>query len=90
MCIRASIYGIGILLALVLALIASRFPIFHDDAMLVLELPPYRLPSLRVVLHKVREEVKSYVRKACGIVLWAMVILWGLTYFPGGSVERCV
>ena len=82
-----SIYGIGILLALVLALIASRFPIFHDDAMLVLELPPYRLPSLRVVLHKVREEVKSYVRKACGIVLWAMVILWGLTYFPGGSVE---
>ncbi|MCB6437721.1 ferrous iron transport protein B, partial [Erysipelatoclostridium ramosum] len=69
------IYGIGILLALVLALLASRFPIFHDDAMLVLELPPYRLPSLRVVLHKVKEEVKSYVRKACGIVLWAMVIL---------------
>ena len=83
-----SIYGIGILLALVLALLASRFPIFHDDAMLVLELPPYRLPSLRVVLHKVKEEVKSYVRKACGIVLWAMVILWGLTYFPGGSVEE--
>lgn len=82
-----SIYGIGILLALVLALLASRFPIFHDDAMLVLELPPYRLPSLRVVLHKVKEEVKSYVRKACGIVLWAMVILWGLTYFPNGSVE---
>lgn len=83
-----SIYGIGILLALVLALLASRFPIFHDDAMLVLELPPYRLPSLRVVLHKVKEEVKSYVRKACGIVLWAMVILWGLTYFPNGSVEE--
>lgn len=82
-----SIYGIGILLALVLALLASRFPIFHDDAMLVLELPPYRLPSLRVVLHKVKEEVKSYVRKACGIVLWAMVILWGLTYFPNESVE---
>lgn len=82
-----SIYGIGILLALVLALLASRFPIFHDDAMLVLELPPYRLPSLRVVLHKVKEEVKSYVRKACGIVLWAMVILWGLIYFPNGSVE---
>ena len=82
-----SIYGIGILLALVLALLASRFPIFHDDAMLVLELPPYRLPSLRVVLHKVKEEVKSYVRKACGIVLWAMMILWGLTYFPNGSVE---
>ena len=82
-----SIYGIGILMALILALIASRFPIFHDDALLVLELPPYRLPSLRVVLHKVKEEVKSYVRKACGIVLWAMVILWGLTYFPTGEVE---
>lgn len=82
-----SIYGIGILMALILALIASRFPVFHDDALMVLELPPYRLPSLRVVLHKVKEEVKSYVRKACGIVLWAMVILWGLTYFPTGEVE---
>lgn len=82
-----SVYGIGILLALVLALIASRYSIFQDTSMMVLELPPYRTPSLRVVAHKVKEEVKSYIRKACGIVLWAMVILWGLTYFPGTQVE---
>lgn len=82
-----SVYGIGIALALVLALIFSRFPSFQDQDMLVLELPPYRLPSLRIVLHKSWEEVKGYVRKATGIVLWAMVILWGLSYFPNGDVN---
>lgn len=82
-----SVYGIGICMALLLALIASRFPSFHDEELFVLELPPYRWPSFRVVGHKVKEEVKGYVKKACGIVLLAMVILWGLTYFPHGKVE---
>lgn len=82
-----SIYGIGILMAVVLALLFSTHKSFQDKDMLVLELPPYRLPSLSVVLHKVKEEVIGYVRKATGIVLWAMIILWGLTYFPNGDIN---
>lgn len=82
-----SIYGIGILLAFVFALLFSKYEQFKDDDVFVLELPPYRLPSLRVVLHKVKEEVKGYVKKATGIVLLAMVVLWGLSYFPNGKME---
>lgn len=82
-----SIYGIGILLAFVFALLFSKYKQFKDDDVFVLELPPYRLPSLRVVLHKVKEEVKGYVKKATGIVLLAMVVLWGLSYFPNGKME---
>lgn len=82
-----SIYGIGILLAFVFALVFSKYEYFKDDEVFVLELPPYRLPSLRVVFHKVKEEVKGYVKKATGIVLLAMVVLWGLSYFPNGKIE---
>lgn len=82
-----SVYGIGICLALVFAMLFSRNKHFKDDSLFILELPPYRLPSMRVVFHKVKEEVKGYVKKATGIVLLAMVILWGFSYFPNGTME---
>lgn len=83
-----SVYGIGILIALVLALCCSRMRGFHDDEILVMELPPYRLPSFQVIRKKVQEEVKGYIRKATTVVLWAMVLLWGLRYFPDGTIEH--
>ena len=32
--------------------------------------------------------MKNYVKKAFGIVLWAMVILWGISYFPTGNLSE--
>lgn len=81
-----SVYGIGMLLALVLALLFSRVEHFQDKSMMLLELPPYRKPSFQVLRKKVGQEVRAYVHKAMGIVLWAMIILWGLSYFPDGKV----
>ena len=52
-----------------------------------MELPSYHLPKLSVVLHKVKEEVWAYIRKATGIVLWAMILLWSISYFPDGQIE---
>lgn len=82
-----SIYALGIFIALLVALICSHFASFHDDELLLMELPIYRMPSLKVIVNKVKQEVKHYIHKACGIVLWAMVILWALSYFPYGNTE---
>lgn len=82
-----SIYGIGILIALIVALICSRTEQFRDDALLVMEMPPYRIPAFQVIRKKVVQEVKSYIRKATSVVLWAMVILWSVTYFPSGDIK---
>lgn len=82
-----SIYGIGILIALITALVCSHFDSFHDDELLVMELPPYRIPSFKVIAHKVVQEVKHYIHKACGVVLWAMIVLWALSYFPSGNPQ---
>lgn len=82
-----SVYGIGIFIALIVALIISRFQSFHDDHIFVIELPPYRKPSFPVILQKVKQEVCGYIKKAMSVVLWAMVVLWAISYFPNGRVE---
>lgn len=82
-----SVYGIGILIALLLALLLSRSSSFKEEGIFVMELPSYHLPKLSVVLHKVKEEVWAYIRKATGIVLWAMILLWSISYFPDGQIE---
>lgn len=83
-----SVYGIGILIALILAFLLSKQEAFKEDGLFVLELPNYHMPNFHVVFHKVKEEVKNYVKKAFGIVLWAMVILWGISYFPTGNLSE--
>lgn len=82
-----SVYGIGIFFALLLALVYSHTTSFKDHSVFVLELPPYRLPAMNVVMHKAYLEIKSYVKKATGIVLWAMIVLWGLSYFPNETIQ---
>ena len=82
-----SIYGIGIFIALIVALICSHFDRFHDDELLLMELPPYRMPAFKVIGHKVVQEVKHYIHKAFRVVLWAMIALWALSYFPNGNTQ---
>ncbi len=82
-----SVYGIGILLALVVASVCARCDGFRDQDIMVMELPPYRCPAWQVIVKKVSQEVSAYIRKATGVVLWAMVILWALGYFPEGRID---
>lgn len=83
-----TIYAMGIFIAILLAFLYSRLHIFQEDQIFVLELPPYHLPRFQVVWHKVVLEVRAYIKKATGIVLWAMVILWSLSYFPTGDIQH--
>lgn len=82
-----SIYGIGILIALLLALILSHFASFADDEVFLMELPPYRKPSYRLIWQKAVQEVKNYVRKAVSVVMWAMIALWAMSYLPSGHLQ---
>lgn len=82
-----SIYAIGILLALIMVFIFNRFGEFRDDDLFVLELPPYRTPSMHVIYQKVKQEVKAYIRKAIHVVMWAMIVIWAFTYFPSGDIN---
>lgn len=77
-----SIYVTGVLLAVLMARIFSRFIVRGDDAPFVMELPPYRMPTAKSVLRHTWEKGAQYLKKMGGIIMIASVIIWFLGYYP--------
>lgn len=77
-----SIYLCGILLAILMAKIFSRFIVKGDDTPFVMELPPYRLPTAKSVARHTWEKGAQYLKKMGGIIMVASIIIWFLGYYP--------
>lgn len=80
--ILLSIYAIGILLAVLMARIFTKFLVKGEDTPFVMELPPYRMPTAKVVLRHTWEKGKQYLKKMGGIIMVASIIIWFLGYYP--------
>ena len=80
--IMISLYAIGILLAVIVSRIFSKYIIKGEDTPFVMELPPYRFPTVKAILRHTWEKGKQYLKKMGGIILVASVIVWALGYFP--------
>ncbi|MFT3739147.1 MAG: ferrous iron transport protein B [Breznakibacter sp.] len=76
------IYGLGIILAVMVAKIFKRFLIRGNEIPFVMELPPYRLPTLRSTTAHMWHKGRQYLQKMGGIILIASIIIWFLGYFP--------
>ena len=77
-----SIYTIGIVLAVVMARLFSRFLVKGDDTPFVMELPPYRMPTSKAIARHTWEKGAQYLRKMGGVIMVASVIIWALGYYP--------
>lgn len=77
-----SIYITGIVIAAVTSLILSKFFFKKQDVPFVMELPPYRLPSIRNTAIHMWTKAVQYLSKMGGIILIASIIIWALGYFP--------
>jgi ferrous iron transport protein B len=77
-----AIYGIGILLAVLIARLFKRFIFKHDEVPFVMELPPYRIPTLKNTIRHMWHKGAEYLKKMGGIILVASIIIWFLSYFP--------
>lgn len=82
------IYASGVLLALLLALLLRRTLLAGEDAPFVMELPPYRVPTLRSVILKMLERGGIYLRKAGTVILGLSILLWAATTFPKTDAFR--
>lgn len=71
-----SLYLIGILLAVISGLILSRTVLKGDTPPFVLELPPYRMPTLKSTFHHMWEKAKDFAIRAGTVLLAASVIIW--------------
>ncbi|MDR2494653.1 MAG: ferrous iron transport protein B [Spirochaetaceae bacterium] len=81
------IYGIGATAALGSALLLKRTVLKGDPTPFVMELPPYRAPTLRGVLWHVWEKTWQYVKKAGTVILASAILIWVITTFPAHEVS---
>ncbi|MBR4755960.1 MAG: ferrous iron transport protein B, partial [Bacteroidales bacterium] len=75
------IYFLGVLLAILSAMVLSRF-IKEDDLPFVMELPPYRVPTGKAIWRHTWEKGKQYLEKMATTILIGSVVIWCLGYFP--------
>ena len=80
-----SIYSLGIILAVVMARLFSRFLVKGDDTPFVMELPPYRMPTSKAIFRHTWEKGAQYLRKMGGVIMVASIIIWVLGYYPRPS-----
>ena len=80
--IMITLYVTGIILAVIMSRIFSKWLIKGDDTPFVMELPPYRFPTLKAITRHTWEKGKQYLKKMGGIILVASLIVWALGYFP--------
>ncbi len=76
------IYVLGILVAMATAKLLRKFYFKRDETPFVMELPPYRIPTLKASLRHMWGKGEQYLKKMGGIILVASVVVWALNYFP--------
>lgn len=80
-----SLYIIGIIVALLVSFILTKTVLKNDTSIFIVELPPYRLPSLKTLWRSTWEKGKGFVKKAGTFIFGGSVLIWLLNYAgPGG------
>ena len=84
------IYTAGILLAVIMARIFSKFLVKGEDSPFVMELPPYRMPTSKSIMRHTWEKGAQYLKKMGGIIMIASIIIWFLGYYPRHDAHESV
>ncbi len=77
-----SLYMLGIFVAMITARMLRKFYFKADVTPFVMELPPYRVPTMRASLRHTWWKGQQYLKKMGGIILVASIIVWALNYLP--------
>ena len=77
-----AMYLVGIVVAVLVALILRKTMIKSPPTSFVLELPTYKLPSLRNIWQRMFEGGWSFVRDAGTTIVVVTILVWAAGYFP--------
>ncbi len=81
--VMMGLYVLGVLLAMFTSKqLMRRFVFKVDETPFVMELPPYRVPTLKATLLHMWEKCAQYLRKMGGMILVASIVIWFLSYYP--------
>jgi len=77
-----AMYLLGIVVALLMAWLFKKTLLKGETPLLIMELPPYKRPVLRVVLRHMWDRSKLFLRRAGTVILGINILLWGLATYP--------
>ncbi len=81
-------YSIGALVAIPVAWILRKYVFQGETPPFVMELPSYKWPSPKIVLHRVYDRVKAFVLRAGTLIFCTTVLVWAAAYFPGDHTRE--
>lgn len=81
------LYVLGIVVAVLVALVLKRTILPGETPPFVMELPSYKWPDARVVLYRMCERGLAFVRRAGTLIFAVAVIVWAAGYFPHNAQE---
>ena len=77
------LYLTGVLVAVLLGILVKNTVFRHyEESLFVMELPPYRMPTLRSLWFHMWEHISSFLRRIVTVVLIASAVIWFLTALP--------
>lgn len=77
-----ALYILGVAVAVITARLLRRFVFKIDETPFVMELPPYRMPTLKSSVRHMWWKAQQYLKKMGGVILVASIVVWALDYFP--------
>ncbi|MDE7123567.1 MAG: ferrous iron transport protein B, partial [Alistipes sp.] len=80
--VMTGLYVAGILFAVLTARLMRRYVFPVDETPFVMELPPYRIPTVKATVSHMWDKCAQYLRKMGGMILVASVVVWFLSYYP--------
>lgn len=83
-----AMYLLGIVVALLMAWLFKKTLLKGEAPLLIMELPPYKRPLLRVVLRHMWDRSRLFLRRAGTVILGISIILWFLATYPKAAVEK--
>lgn len=79
-----SLYLLGLLVAVITGKILSKSFFKEERSYFIMELPPYRIPTIKSLLIHTWEKTESFVKKAGTVIFGIVVVIWALSVFPAG------
>jgi len=80
-----AMYLLGVIVALLMAWLFKKSLLKGETPLLIMELPPYKRPLLRVVLRHMWDRSRLFLRRAGTVILGINIILWFLATYPRSS-----
>lgn len=75
--------SLGLVVAIPVAWLLKRLFFRGEEGAFILELPDYKIPSVKLVLYRMYDRGKAFVLRAGSLIFATTILVWALAYFPG-------